>query len=289
MNDDRADKRGTAVTEVIHTRDELAAAVAAVPGQVAVVMTMGALHDGHRQLIRAARERSTFVLVTVFVNPLQFGPNEDFEKYPRTLDADVEVCRAEGVSVVFAPCRDEVYPGGPPQITMNAGPLGEILDGVSRPGHFAGMLTVVQKLLMLTRADLALFGEKDFQQLALVRRMVRDLELDVEIVGVPTVREPDGLAMSSRNRFLSADERRHALALSAALCEGAGHTDAAAALAAATKILDDEPGVRVDYLALTGLDLGPAPAAGPARLLVAAKVGATRLIDNVPIHLAKGS
>jgi pantoate--beta-alanine ligase len=275
------------VTEVIHTRAELAAAVAAVPGEVAVVMTMGALHEGHRTLIRTARERSAFVLVTIFVNPLQFGPNEDFAKYPRTLAADVEACRAEGVSVVFAPSRDEVYPGGAPQITMNAGPLGELLEGASRPGHFAGMLTVVEKLLLLTRADVAFFGEKDFQQLALIRRMVHDLELDVEIVGVPTVRESDGLALSSRNRFLSPDERRAALALSRALRRGAEQTDAEAVVATATKLLDEEPSVRVDYLALTDSHLGPAPVEGPARLLVAAKVGTTRLIDNVPVHLAR--
>ncbi|HEX9999857.1 MAG TPA: pantoate--beta-alanine ligase [Actinoplanes sp.] len=275
------------MTDVLHTRAELAAAVDGAPGEVAVVMTMGALHDGHRRLMRVARQRSAFVVVTVFVNPLQFGPSEDFAKYPRTLDADVEACRAEGVSVVFAPSRDEIYPGGAPQITMNAGPLGEILEGGSRPGHFAGMLTVVQKLLRLTRADVAYFGEKDFQQLALIRRMVLDLELGAEIVGVPTVREPDGLAMSSRNRYLDADQRRAALALSRALREGAAHTDADSALAAATKILEDEPGVRADYLALTGADLGPPPAAGgPARLLVAARVGGTRLIDNVPLQLA---
>lgn len=275
------------MTDVIHTRRELAAATAAVP-EVAVVMTMGALHDGHRRLMRAARERSAFVVVTIFVNPLQFGPSEDFEKYPRTLDADLEVCRDEGVNVVFAPSRDEVYPGGPPQITMNAGPLGEILEGASRPGHFAGMLTVVEKLLLLTRADVAYFGEKDFQQLALIRRMVRDLELDVEIAGVPTVREPDGLALSSRNRYLSAEERESALALSRALREGAAQDDPDAALAVAQKILDDEPGVRLDYLALTGPDLGPVPESGPARLLVAARVGSTRLIDNVPLQLTKG-
>ncbi|NMO52158.1 pantoate--beta-alanine ligase [Actinoplanes sp. TBRC 11911] len=275
------------MTDLIHTRRELAAATAAVP-EVAVVMTMGALHEGHRQLMRAARERSAFVVVTIFVNPLQFGPSEDFEKYPRTLEADLEACRDEGVSVVFAPSRDEVYPGGPPQITMNAGPLGDILEGASRPGHFAGMLTVVEKLLLLTRADVAYFGEKDFQQLALIRRMVQDLELDVEIAGVPTVREPDGLALSSRNRYLSADERRSAAALSRALREGAAQGDAEAALAVAQKILDDEPGVRLDYLALTGPDLGPVPESGPARLLVAARVGSTRLIDNVPLQLTKG-
>jgi pantoate--beta-alanine ligase len=274
------------MTTLMHTRAELAAAVAD-RGEVAVVMTMGALHAGHRELMRVARERAAVVVVTIFVNPLQFGPNEDFDKYPRTLAADVEACRAEGVDVVFAPSRDEMYPGGAPSITMNAGPLGEILEGASRPGHFAGMLTVVQKLLMLTRADVAYFGQKDFQQLALIRRMVRDLELGVEIVGVPTVREPDGLALSSRNRYLTPAERRAALALSRALREGAGYTDAESVLRFATKLLDEEPGVRVDYLALTGPDLGPAPAEGPARLLVAARVGATRLIDNVGLTLTR--
>jgi pantoate--beta-alanine ligase len=277
------------MTYLIHTRAELADDVAHANGEVAVVMTMGALHQGHRQLMREARRRASFVIVTIFVNPLQFGPNEDFEKYPRTLEADVEACRAEGVDVVFAPARDEMYPGGAPSITMNAGALGETLEGASRPGHFSGMLTVVQKLLMLTRADVAYFGEKDFQQLALIRRMVHDLEMDVEIVGVPTVREPDGLAMSSRNRYLSAPERQAALALSQALREGAAQVDAESALAAATKILDEEPGVRVDYLALTGADLGPVPAGGPARLLVAARVGSTRLIDNVPLTLERAA
>ena len=273
------------MTALIHTRAELSAAVSGASDRVAVVMTMGALHEGHRTLMRAARERSEFVLVTIFVNPLQFGPNEDFDKYPRTLAADLEACEAEGVSVVFAPSRDEMYPGGAPSITMNAGPLGEILEGASRPGHFAGMLTVVEKLLVLTRADVAFFGEKDFQQLALIRRMVHDLELGVEVVAVPTVREPDGLALSSRNRYLSAEQRAAALVLSRALREGAAHSEAEAVLTTARKVLDDEPGVRVDYLALTGADLGPAPNEGPARLLVAAKVGATRLIDNVPLEL----
>ncbi|GAA3344317.1 pantoate--beta-alanine ligase [Amorphoplanes nipponensis] len=277
------------MTALVHTRAELAAARAAASGRVAVVMTMGALHEGHRRLMRVARERGDFVIVTVFVNPLQFGPNEDFDKYPRTLAADVEACRAERVDLVFAPDRDEMYPGGSPQVTLNAGPLGEILEGASRPGHFAGMLTVVAKLLLLTRADLAFFGEKDFQQLALITRMVHDLEIGVEVIGVPTVREDDGLALSSRNRYLSAGERRAALALSHALREGAAQTDARSVLEAAGKILADEPGVRVDYLALTDPLLGPAPADGPARLLVAAKVGATRLIDNVPVLLGKAA
>jgi len=189
--------------------------------------------------------------------------------------------------VVFAPSRDEVYPGGAPSITMNAGPLGELLEGASRPGHFAGMLTVVEKLLRLTRAAVAYFGEKDFQQLALIRRMAFDLELGVQIIGVPTVRESDGLALSSRNRFLSPQERTAALALSRALREGAAHADPEAVLAAAGKILAEEPGVRLDYLELTGPDLGEVPAGGPARLLVAARVGTTRLIDNVPIVIRK--
>jgi pantoate--beta-alanine ligase len=272
------------VTVVVHTREEISAKA---PGGTGVVMTMGALHEGHRSLMRVAREQNPYVVATIFVNPLQFGPNEDYEKYPRTLDADVEACREEGVDLVFAPSRDEMYPDGPPQVTMNPGPLGEILEGASRPGHFGGMLTVVEKLLLLTRAGRAYFGEKDFQQLALIRRMVRDLELGVEIVGVPTVREPDGLALSSRNRYLSASERRSALALSRALREGATRTTADDVLQAARKILDDEPGVRVDYLALTGADLGEPPVEGPARLLVAARVGATRLIDNVGLGLHK--
>ena len=277
------------MTSLVHTRAELASVLDLAQGEIAVVMTMGALHEGHRQLIREARKRSSFVLVTIFVNPLQFGPNEDYDRYPRTLDADVAACAAEGASVIFAPGRDDVYPGGPPSITMHPGPLGDILEGASRPGHFSGMLTVGEKLLMLTRADVAHFGEKDFQQLALIRRMVHDLELGVEIVGVSTVREPDGLALSSRNRYLSAEQRRAALALSRALREGAAQNDPEAVLAAAHKILAEEPGVRVDYLALTGPDLGPAPDEGDARLLVAARVGTTRLIDNVPLRLQKGA
>ena len=273
------------MTDVVTTRDELASAIGGVPGEIAVVMTMGALHDGHRQLMRAARQRSAFVLVTIFVNPLQFGPNEDFGRYPRTLEADLEACRAEGVSLVFAPDSDEVYPDGLPQITVSAGALGEILEGASRPGHFTGVLTVVQKLLRLTGADVAFFGEKDFQQLALIRRMVRDLELDVEIIGVPTVREPDGLARSSRNRYLSDAEREASLVLSRALREGAEETSAERVLAVATKILSEGTSVTVDYLALTDPLLGTAPVSGPARLLVAARVGSTRLIDNIEVTL----
>ena len=277
------------MTELITTKAELDGARKAMPGTVAVVMTMGALHDGHRELMRAARAHADRLIVTVFVNPLQFGPGEDFDRYPRTLEQDVEICRAEGADVVFAPSVPEMYPGGLPAIRVDPGPLGEIYEGASRPGHFTGVLTVVCKLFQLTRAHVTFFGEKDFQQLALVRRMVRDLDIPVEVHGVPTVREADGLARSSRNRYLSADERSAALTLSRALRAGAAQSTAKAALAAAGEVLASSGGVRPDYLALTDPLLGPAPASGPARLLVAARVGSTRLIDNIPLTLKDSS
>ncbi|MFG2163451.1 pantoate--beta-alanine ligase [Micromonospora chersina] len=282
------------MAELVHTRKEFAAARDALTGTVGVVMTMGALHAGHETLLRAARERADHVLVTIFVNPLQFGPNEDFDRYPRTLDADLEICRRAGADVVFAPAVADMYPEGQPKVRLNPGPLGEDLEGLSRPGFFHGVLTVVMKLLQLTRPDLAFFGEKDYQQLTLVRRMVRDLDVPTEIVGVPTVREPDGLALSSRNRYLSADERAAALSLSAALRAGAEAAergaDAGAVLAAAHRGFDSgTPGARLDYLVLTDADLEPGPVSGAARLLIAAWVGATRLIDNAAIHLAPRS
>ncbi|WP_117213465.1 pantoate--beta-alanine ligase [Allorhizocola rhizosphaerae] len=251
------------------------------PGRTAVVMTMGALHDGHAALMRAARKDADFVIVTIFVNPLQFGAHEDLDRYPRTLEKDLQICEAEGVDIVFAPSVREIYPDGTPQVTIHPGPLGEQLEGAVRPGHFAGVLTVVLKLLHLTRPDVAYFGEKDYQQLTLIKRMVRDLSLDVEIVGVPTVREPDGLALSSRNRYLSPDERQLALALSRALNKGATQHTPDAVLATAGKELT---GLSVDYLELRDPRLGPAHS-GPARLLVAARVGTTRLIDNIEVEL----
>lgn len=208
-------------TILLRTADELHARTRA--GRRAVVMTMGALHEGHATLVRTAREVAGpdgEVVVTVFVNPLQFGKGEDLDRYPRTLDADLKIAEQAGADVVFAPSVDEVYPGGEPQVRISAGPMGERLEGAVRPGHFDGMLTVVAKLLHLTRPDVALFGQKDAQQLALIRRMVRDLNFGMEIVGVPTVREADGLALSSRNRYLSPRERRTALALSQALFAG---------------------------------------------------------------------
>lgn len=270
------------------TRDELADALADGAGQdSAVVMTMGALHAGHVALVRKARElvgADGVVTATVFVNPLQFGPGEDFEKYPRTFDADLEVCRAEGVDVVFAPDRGELYPGGDPQVTIDPGRLGTELEGAVRPTHFAGVLTVVAKLLNLTVPTYAVFGEKDYQQLTLIRQMVADLELPYEVVGVPTVREPDGLALSSRNRFLSDAEHVQALALSRALDAGAAAASRGpdAVVAAARAAAGD---LELDYLELRDPALGSPPASGPARLLIAARIGSTRLIDNRPVLL----
>lgn len=276
------------------TRADLAAALAAAPGTRAVVMTMGALHAGHLALVREARRRAERVVVTIFVNPLQFGPSEDFARYPRDLDRDLERLAGEGVDVVFAPPVEEMYPAGDPVVRVSAGALGAVLEGAARPGHFDGVLTVVLKLLGVTGADVALFGQKDAQQLVAVRRMVADLDLGVEIVAVPTVREPDGLARSSRNAYLAPDERARALALHRALAAGADAAGrgAAAVRAAAQGVLADAPGVDVEYLALVapadlaavGEDYG-----GPAILAVAARVGATRLIDNVPVTLAQGA
>jgi pantoate--beta-alanine ligase len=268
----------TATLTVARTREELTAARAALTGRVAVVMTMGALHEGHASLVRAARAQADAVLVTVFVNPLQFGAGEDLDRYPRTLDADLALAAREGADVVFAPIPDVVYPE-PPLVRVTAGPLGDVLEGAHRPGHFDGVLTVVLKLLQLTRPDVALFGEKDAQQLACIRRMVRDLDLTVEVVGVPTVREPDGLALSSRNRYLSAQERTSALALSRAVRQVAATGDVVAGRA----VLDAEPGVRTDYLErVDPTTFAPDPAG--SLVVVAARVGTTRLIDNATLQ-----
>jgi pantoate--beta-alanine ligase len=260
---------------------------AELPEPVALVPTMGALHEGHRSLVRAARERAGSVVVSVFVNPTQFGPGEDYDRYPRTWDADLAALAEEGADVVFHPGVDEMYPPGSAGVTVQPGPLGQLLEGAVRPGHFAGVLTVVAKLFGLVRPDLAFFGEKDYQQLTLVRAMARELALGVEVVGVPTVREGDGLALSSRNRYLDPEQRRSATALSAALCAGAaaGAQGPGGVLAAARAVLARAPELVLDYLELTAPDLGPAPAVGPARLLVAARSGGTRLLDNLPVRL----
>jgi pantoate--beta-alanine ligase len=280
-------------TVIATTREELAAAlkgVRAAGGRVGLVPTMGALHDGHVSLMAEARTHlapGDALVVSVFVNPLQFGPGEDLDRYPRTFDADLERCTGAGVDVVFAPSVDEVYPGGEPQVSVEPGPLGAVLEGATRPGHFRGVLTVVAKLFGLVQPDLAVFGQKDYQQLVLIRRMVADLCLPVEVLGAPTVREHDGLALSSRNHYLSEAERDSALALSRGLRAAveAAPRGGAAALAAAHAVLDGAPGIELDYLALTAPDLAEAPAAGEARVLVAARVGSTRLLDNLPVHL----
>jgi pantoate--beta-alanine ligase len=256
--------------------------------RVGFVPTMGYLHEGHASLMARARAHDDVVVASIFVNPLQFAPGEDLDRYPRTLDTDLELCADQGVDIVFAPSVEEVYPGGDPQVTVDPGPLGAVLEGMTRPTHFAGVLTVVAKLLGLVRPDVAVFGEKDYQQLALIRRMVTDLCLGLDVVGAETVREPDGLALSSRNHYLDPEQRRRALALSRALfrARDAAHHGAEAVLASARAEMRDAHGVDLDYLELTAPDLGPAPSSGPARLLVAARVGPTRLIDNVALELA---
>ena len=252
-----------------------------------LVPTMGALHDGHLTLVRTAkRVPGSVVVVSIFVNPLQFGANEDLDKYPKTLDDDLAKLRAEGVEIAFTPTAAQMYPDGP-RTSVQPGPLGAELEGASRPTHFAGVLTVVLKLLQIVRPDRALFGEKDYQQLVLIRQMVEDLNVDAEIVGVPTVREPDGLAMSSRNRYLSDVEREQAGALSAALLAGmyAASTGTPAALDAARAVLDEVPAIDVDYLEVRDPGLGPAPAEGAARMVLAARLGNTRLLDNIAIDV----
>jgi pantoate--beta-alanine ligase len=258
--------------------------------RVALVPTMGALHEGHLELVRTAKSRgNTVVVVSIFVNPLQFGAGEDLDAYPRTFDEDCALLRRLGVELVFAPTVAHMYPNGQ-RTTVQPGPAGAVLDGVSRPTHFAGMLTVVLKLLGITTPHAAFFGEKDYQQLVLIKQMVDDLDVDVEIVGVPTVRESDGLAMSSRNRYLDERQRDLATTLSAALVAGA-HAAAGgrdAILAAAQSVLNAHPEIEVDYLALTGRQLEEPPEKGDGRLLIAARVGAARLIDNVGVAIGTG-
>jgi pantoate--beta-alanine ligase len=278
------------------------AARAALPSPVVLVPTMGALHGGHRALLRRANEISGptgSVAVSVFVNPLQFGAGEDLDRYPRTLSRDVEICAEERVALVFAPPRSAIYPAEQ-AITLNPGPVGRELEGSFRPGFFDGILTVVLKLFNLVMPDVAVFGEKDAQQLFLVRRMVADLNVAVEIAAVPTVRDPDGLAISSRNGYLSGPERVTALVLSRALRAAAAAAAAgsgpAVALAAARAELDAagpaDPPLVTDYLALVDpvgfAEIGP-DYAGSALLLLAATVGKTRLIDNMPVTFGTGS
>ena len=254
---------------------------------VGFVPTMGALHAGHRALLARARAENRFVVASVFVNPLQFGPAEDLASYPRDREADLAVLAAEGTDLVFLPAEGEVWPA-PPEVRLRVGALAERLEGLVRPGHLDGVATVVAKLLHLVGPSRAYFGQKDAQQLAVVRRMVDDLAFPNEIVACPTVREPDGLAVSSRNAYLSAPERRRATALYRALRAGrdaflAGQRDPGAVEAAARDLLDDLDGVEPDYVALVDpATFDPAKQAEPGQVLAtAARVGRTRLIDNV--------
>jgi pantoate--beta-alanine ligase len=255
--------------------------------RVTLVPTMGALHDGHLALLRAAkRVPGSVVVASIFVNPLQFGANEDLDAYPRTLDDDLALLRGEGVEMVFVPTAAAMYPNGL-RTTVQPGPLAAELEGGPRPAHFAGVLTVVLKLLQIVRPDRVFFGEKDYQQLVLIRQMVADLNVDVAVVGVPTVREADGLAMSSRNRYLDPVQRELAGTLSAALTAAAhaAPAGAQAALDAARAVLDAVPALHVDYLQLCDAGLGPVQANQPGRLLVAARLGTTRLLDNIAIEV----
>ena len=310
---------------LLGTKAELAAARPGLPAPVVLVPTMGALHAGHRALLRAAHARTVCdrtvsdrtatagsVIVSVFVNPLQFRPGEDLDRYPRTMEDDLAMCAAEGVAAVFAPSAAEMYPGGGPEVTVEPGPAGRVFEGEFRPGFFGGVLTVVLKLFHLTRPDAAVFGAKDAQQLALVRRMVADTDLGIEIESVPTVRDPDGLATSSRNRYLSAADRSVALSLPRALRAGVNAAEAgqgaSAVLAAAQEVLRAEPALAVDYVAVVDprtfgpVHEGPVhggpvhggpvhggPVHGGSALIVAAaRAGGTRLIDNMPVELAAG-
>jgi len=254
---------------------------------VGFVPTMGALHAGHRALLARARAENGLVVASVFVNPLQFGPAEDLASYPRDREADLAVLAAEGTDLAFLPADGEVWPA-PPEVRLQVGALADRLEGLVRPGHLDGVATVVAKLLHLAGPSRAYFGQKDAQQLAVVRRMVEDLAFPNEIVACPTVREPDGLAVSSRNVYLSAAEREQATALYRALSAGraafqAGQRDPAAVEAAARDLLEDVPGVEPDYVALVEeATFEPAKQAEPGQVLAAAaRVGRTRLIDNV--------
>lgn len=256
-------------------------------GGVAFVPTMGALHDGHVQLMKHARPLGETLVASIFVNPTQFAPGEDFADYPRTFDADLERCAEAGVDVVFAPAVQTMYPEGLGKtITVDPGPLGSILEGKSRPTHFRGVLTVVSKLFGLVRPDVAVFGEKDYQQLALIKQMNEALRMGIDIEGCPTVRDADGLAMSSRNAYLTREQRQQAPALHAALRAGAAASAQGpeAVLAAAHAVIDPAPGVELDYLELRSADLSE-PKPGDARLLIAARVGKPRLIDNIHLTL----
>jgi pantoate--beta-alanine ligase len=278
--------------QIVRTIAETRAALAPLRAQgrtIGLVPTMGALHEGHLSLIRAARAACDVVVATIFVNPKQFAPNEDFAKYPRTFEADCDLLRAEKVDILFAPAIDEMYPPGAATF-VEVAEISDRLDGVSRPGHFRGVATVVTKLFNIVAPDRAFFGQKDAAQVAILRRTVRDLNFHLEIVVCPIVREPDGLAMSSRNRYLSADDRHRALVLSRALRHieqqiATGITSAAALIATGLGVLAQQPSARLDYLRVVDPDtLQDIPDISKGALVaIAAWIGSTRLIDNILI------
>lgn len=270
--------------------NQVSRALRATGKRVVLVPTMGSLHEGHLGLVRAAKMKGDAVVIaSIFVNPLQFGAGEDLDAYPRSFKKDCDLLRRAGVELVFAPGVSDMYPAGP-RTTVNPGPLGSELEGGSRPTHFAGMLTVVLKLLNIAAPSEAYFGEKDYQQLVLIRQLVDDVNLDVKIVGVPTVRESDGLAKSSRNRYLDPTQRELATTLSAALVAGAyaASRGVDAIIDTARQVLAHHPEIEVDYLEVRGPALEAPPEQGDGRLLVAARVGSTRLIDNVGVAIGTG-
>jgi len=281
------------VTGKVERLRELCDATRAAGERVGFVATMGALHDGHLSLLRRARDECRLVVLSVFVNPLQFGAGEDYRKYPRDLAADAEVAEREGVDVVFAPDETVMYPTSEPSTWVDPGPVGEVLEGASRSGHFRGVCTVVAKLFNMVGPCSAYFGEKDFQQLAIVRGMVRDLDFSVDVEAGPTVREPDGLAISSRNAFLSTEERRAATCLFRALTRAGevvahGERDANVVKAEMARLIGAENLARIDYVAVVAEGDGFTETdriEGPARALVAARFGTTRLIDNMRLPM----
>ena len=277
--------------KTVRTRAELREALAGLRAEghtIGFVPTMGWLHDGHLSLVSHARARASATVMSIFVNPLQFGPNEDLAAYPRDLDRDTRLAEETGVDLLFAPDRETMYPTGEPIVRVVPGPIGDLLDGKFRPGHFEGVLTVVMKLFNMVGPDVAVFGRKDYQQATLIRRMVADLDLPVEIVVAPSVRAENGLALSSRNAYLKGSERDQALALSRSLAAGAaafesGARDAGMIVGAAREVLEREAGARVQYLELVHPDTleSVGRAEKGSVLAVAAFVGKTRLIDNV--------
>ena len=295
-----------------HTRADLADALSRLPGTKALVMTMGALHSGHLQLVREARELADHVIVTIFVNPTQFAPGEDFDAYPRTLDADMDALETVGADLVWAPAPQDVYPT-PATVTIDPGPIARVLEGKTRPTHFAGVALVCTKVVNLVRPDVALYGQKDAQQLAVLRTVFAQLDIPVRVHPVPIVRAEDGVALSSRNQYLSDDERIRARALSRALRRGAEAAEAGATpaqiVAECRSVIDAEGGIDLDYIALVdagtfeilagteSVPVGEGVAAPTilsdgsreGRILIAAKVGTTRLIDNMEVPLRDAS